>query len=589
MKHMHAVAILIVALLSPSVAWSSEGEPIFAGVWSQKEPGGVGSLFYDQSWEGLVSHRKEFGQKEYLANVEAYRHDGQWRYAALWRVGPGNGALYFQPWDDFAKTWNDLKKTQDLIDLEIVQTDNGLKYLGVWRHKQGRDRGEGAFLINLTWEELVARWKELGTNQYLADVETYVSGGKRLFAGIWRRGGGNGALNWMTDWKAFAEIKRSNNPYQELLDFEMFQTEDGEWNFLGVWRVSDRAGPLHASTSDTKFQPLTAPQFVDQWEKLQQTRTLVDIEVAVPYWPDIDRVEYLGNFPKHRQSGWSNNLQGVASDVHAWFFTQEKALWKFPISHDLNEKVTGAELGRGILKVGIPQPLIDKTFDHFGDLDHYLGYLFIPVEGDGEEKVVAVFKASNLAHVASAPLILSNGRRQPRAGWVAIHPVSGLLYTSDNTIDGDRPIFIYKFDLEQLKQGKFKLEHRDSLFLRDKDGHKMGIKPYLQGGVFSSDGNTLFLSNGKYATPQEDSGLWLFDARTGKKLMKSAQSGGFEYTFHTKSKLEEPEGITFVDLDQRKAPGIPGGQLHAILLDNDAGSADEFYFKHYRIHYDRKP
>jgi hypothetical protein len=44
---------------------------------------------------------------------------------------------------------------------------------------------------------------------------------------------------------------------------------------------------------------------------------------------------------------------------------------------------------------------------------------------------------------------------------------------------------------------------------------------------------------------------------------------------------EEPEGLTWWDLDRSDAPGIEG-QLHAIVLDND-DNGDDIYFKHYRV------
>src|SRR6185436_18857088 len=131
--------------------------------------------FFDLTWDNLVSRWKELGSNQYLADVEVNRHNGQLRYAGVWRIGPGNGALFVLDWADFGKKWSELKETQDLIDLEIFEAGGGLKYLGVWRHKQGGNKGSGAFLAGLTWEQLVARWKELGASQYLADVETFVS------------------------------------------------------------------------------------------------------------------------------------------------------------------------------------------------------------------------------------------------------------------------------------------------------------------------------------------------------------------------------------------------------------------------------
>ncbi|MDJ0798168.1 MAG: hypothetical protein QNJ51_15335 [Calothrix sp. MO_167.B12] len=299
----------------------------------------------------------------------------------------------------------------------------------------------------------------------------------------------------------------------------------------------------------------------------------------------ISRIKYLGNFPSDRNNGWSEKLNGVANDAKNWFFTQEKQLWKFPISHNLNKKVTRSQPRAGILKTGIPNAL--RGYNHYGDLDQYRGFLFIPVEGKGKIPRIAVFKASNLAYVDSYPLRW-NGKAQRQSGWVAIHPRTGLLYTSNNIIDrNNNPIFIYKFNLEQLKRGKLQLQTYNKLYLKENNGNKLIIKKYLQGGVFSSNGNTLYIVNGKAKDfNSKDGGIWVFNAKNGKKIIKSSQNGSFKFEFHPGfSKYEEPEGITFWNLDGGRAPGIKGGQIHVILRDNDWTNTDELYLKHYRVHY----
>ena len=283
MRISRAITILIAGLLLSITARAADADPVFAGVWAEKEATGVGGMFIGQDWDNLVSRWKELGSNQYLADVEVYSQNGQWRFTGLWRIGQGNGALYLLEWADFQKKWNELKETQDLIDVEIFHANSGWKFLGVWRHKQGRNQGSGAFFAGLTWDELLAQRKKLGENQYLSNVETYVSNGKRLFAGVWRIGSGNGALYLMKDWKQFAELKRSLNATQQMLDFEMFQSDNGQWSFLGVWRQSTKtAGPLHASNSNNIFQPLTMDQFLDQREKLKATHTLINIAIAVP-------------------------------------------------------------------------------------------------------------------------------------------------------------------------------------------------------------------------------------------------------------------------------------------------------------------
>ncbi len=210
--------------------------------------------------------------------------NGQQRYAALWRSGSGNGALWASAWPEFAKRWAEWKTTQDLIDLEVYQADGKLMYLGVFRHKKDKG-GDGGLLAGLTWQELLAKRKELASRAYLADVETYMDGDTRKFAGVWRVGSGNGALYLMDNWAKFAEMKQSLDKTQELIDFDMFQSADGDWNFLGVWRDSAAAGPLVASTSNTKFMPLDASQLAARWKRLQSTHTLAGLAVAVPRAP----------------------------------------------------------------------------------------------------------------------------------------------------------------------------------------------------------------------------------------------------------------------------------------------------------------
>jgi len=180
-----------------------------------------------------------------------------------------------------------------------------------------------------------------------------------------------------------------------------------------------------------------------------------------PVSKPIKSIHYRGNFPSHRNNGWSDALQGVANDHQHWFFTQVGRLWKFPISHDLNTKVTKANSSKGILSVPIPKNLRDKGYNHFGDLDAFDGYVFIPLEGHRMEpglfpganpkKVritprIAVFRSSTLSYVGSFLLT-----EQTHAAWCAIHPITKRLYSSNIEISSKNPLFVYAFDWGQLK------------------------------------------------------------------------------------------------------------------------------------------
>ena len=143
---------------------------------------------------------------------------------------------------------------------------------------------------------------------------------------------------------------------------------------------------------------------------------------------------YMGNYPGNRENGWSNELQGVTHDSDNWFFTQDDRLWKFPITHPLQNMVTTADPSRGILKKNIPPLLENEGYDHFGDLDFHKGLLLVPMEGN-MPVIVAVFKASNLEYLGYVELAA-----QRRAGWCAVNPIDGYLYSSNSQVKASDPI-----------------------------------------------------------------------------------------------------------------------------------------------------
>jgi hypothetical protein len=268
------VCAVALALLWPGEARSVEGEPVFAGIWSEKDPAGTGGFFYDLTWEKLVARWKELGaQGQYLADVEAYRRDGQWQFAAVWRRGPGNGALLLAAWKDFVKAWQELKASQDLIDLEVVGDGEQRKFLGVWRRKQDGDLGEGPARRH----ELGRAGREARGARPLALPRQHRCIPRRRQACLCRRLASrscNGGLYRYTDWPAFLARKESLDKTQDMLDFEAFQAGDGAWTFIGIWRVAPKAARLDASSSDKEFVPLSATQFTQKWQARSETASL---------------------------------------------------------------------------------------------------------------------------------------------------------------------------------------------------------------------------------------------------------------------------------------------------------------------------
>jgi hypothetical protein len=298
---------------------------------------------------------------------------------------------------------------------------------------------------------------------------------------------------------------------------------------------------------------------------------------------------YIGNYPENSKRMWTEEINGVTHDNDNWYFTAIKEfLFKIPVEFNLANYPAYNQI---VTHTGIPQELGDKGYNHFGDLDYYNGYLFIPVEDSNgnREPRIAVFRASDLTCVGSTALWNQTG-----AGWCAINPMDGLLYASNSDITPYSPVHRYQIIESQLGLGHVPegsngfLIKRQLFFLYDDAGSQITLR-VMQGGVFSDEGY-LYLNNGyaKYFNPHEG-GIHVFDGDGCLESKSSIDDMPFQYEFHPYQGVfsgewrgEEPEGITIWDLDNGRAPGI-SGQLHAIMLDNNINETDALYFKHYRI------
>jgi hypothetical protein len=303
--------------------------------------------------------------------------------------------------------------------------------------------------------------------------------------------------------------------------------------------------------------------------------------------------KFLGDYPKDRETGWSDDIQGVTHDADNWFIAQTKLLWKFPVGHDLNRRVTAADPARGILRVGVPKEMASLGYNHFGDIDWYRNYVFVPVTGNvvaqfpGDNRklpaAIAVFRGSNLSFVGYQTTDTTD------LGWCAFNPADSLLYTSGwiDPTDPNKHIRKYAVDWVNLAyNGKFTMS-KVGTFPLHRDG-KLATLKVAQGGVFPNNGR-LYMVNGYYnedAVTRHEGGIHVFDVSDGQKgvwIGKSTNgSGDFNYQYKPYDPYyEEPEGITYWDLNDGRAPGIRG-VLHVLLLDNDVTNEDDLYFKHYQ-------
>ncbi|MEM7765672.1 MAG: hypothetical protein AAF290_16525 [Pseudomonadota bacterium] len=308
--------------------------------------------------------------------------------------------------------------------------------------------------------------------------------------------------------------------------------------------------------------------------------------------------QYLGNFPSDHDSDWTESLQGVAHDAAHWYFTQKTQILKFHVSTTLTSNKRSA-----VSRTSMPAALRRLGGNHFGDPDHLQlgnrGYLVVPVESEdsgavlGRQPHLAVFRTdTNLRFVGSAPLVRQNASEgTSRAGWLAINPTNQLIYSSTNRINRTKPIFRYKLDVNALLRGDVTLTATTNVVLKKPNGREpITIPRYLQGGTFSNTGE-LYLLNGKIGGRAGDGGIRVFNRRgvlIDRSTVRRSQTNRFRYQFKPGWRTsEEPEGITFWDLDQlRKRTNVPNklrGQLHALLLDVQVGRKDNIWFKHYKV------
>jgi hypothetical protein len=271
------------------------------------------------------------------------------------------------------------------------------------------------------------------------------------------------------------------------------------------------------------------------------------------------RLKATSDYPNNRTFMWSEKAQGVAHDNNNWFFSQAEYLWKIPVTVDLNQHYSDSYKSLGIIKISIPKKLREKGYSHLGDIDHFNGRIYVPLEGQYPLKLL-IYRAADLKLLGVADF----PQWQDSAPWVAIHPKTGEIFTSD--FNPKDTIGLYRYKIH-WKKGIPKLHLSGTFQLR----HPVTDRPIavrrMQGGAFDPLNNLLML-----ASDSSSGGLYAFDADEGKlKFQQFVNfSPGFPY-------YEEIEGL---DVWHFPPGGQVRGSVHLLLLDNDVGP-DDIYFKHF--------
>ena len=321
---------------------------------------------------------------------------------------------------------------------------------------------------------------------------------------------------------------------------------------------------------------------------------------------------FLGDYPSGSSVlGWSDEAQGLTHDSDNWYVVENVSvpdlfrcngkLWRIPITNDMDSlALCGVD---DVSCTLMSDEICDAGYNHAGDPAYYAyggqGYVLVPLEEGDPGPAVAVYKAdSSLDLVGWQPLNTAQPWHQTSLSWLAVDP-DGYLYAGNHD---DSFLQRYHIDGEGLTNGNVNITFVGNVPMLDENGNPLVLAQWQQGGAFAEDMGLpfplLYLLNGNQNTSC-DCGIHVFEIRdecvppapgcpVARRVDKSTNGyGDFNYEYYPEDDSQEPEGLTFWNLDaDGRAPGI-SGQLHAILLDNPI--PDGVYVKHYRLETDNVP
>jgi hypothetical protein len=354
---------------------------------------------------------------------------------------------------------------------------------------------------------------------------------------------------------------------------------------------------------------------------------------------------FLGDHPDEANPGWHVEAQGLAHDPDHWFISQnvgacvvpegdplclavnspegcivpailcdlfgvpdtcatrrQGLIWKLPVTEDLDGGTASAIATTSA-------DVCEAGFNHVGDIAFHAfegtGFVLAPLEGNGP--AIAAFTADPVMITWAAP---DPAGGQSSASWVAVDR-GGILWMGNH---GETHLNRYTVDWAALRDaGQLVIGFLDQVPMLDESANPLSLDTWEQGGAFADDPALpfplLYLVNGDQ-DDDCDCGIHVLevrDAGTGgpcgsapgscvaRRVDRSTNGyGQFNYAYNPGfSTYEEPEGLTFWDLDaDPRAPNV-SGQLHVVMLDNDASEVgqgdDDVYVKHYRLETDSVP
>lgn len=309
---------------------------------------------------------------------------------------------------------------------------------------------------------------------------------------------------------------------------------------------------------------------------------ILAVTPAVSQPPDYEMAIRISHeYPANTEPTFANNIQGVTQDGSYWYVTQTEDLWKFPIGMNWNDVSEGGS----VLHTELDDyqdnfPEVHSDYIHMGDLSYHdacgQGLLIIPLHNGGSHpSAMLVLRASDL-------------------GAITWQEFPGLSLGAFCAVDDEDVVYFPGPSFEtivgySLDCNNFHFAYARTCTLQDEGGAPLA-RHHKQGAVFSPSGDLFVMSTG-YGTENSDpvlDGIHVFKTggSTWTRIAHSTNGYGL-FNFMWNPADEEPEGMTWIDLDTAGILGMTG-QLHILLLNNDDADSDNIFFKHYtsRIYVD---
>lgn len=262
----------------------------------------------------------------------------------------------------------------------------------------------------------------------------------------------------------------------------------------------------------------------------------------------------LTDYPFDLGNGFTDDMQGVTHDADHWYFTaydsDEGRLAKIHVSTDLDGP--------------IPYQVVMNN-RHFGDPTFRNGFIFISLEG-GTIRQILKISSTDFTDQTIIDIPSSSSQQTGAFPWLAFNPKTNLFYSSEfNGVNK-----LYRYDVvggQAIFMGETTLQNTYSR---------------VQGGAFSASGR-LYLSTDYYQTNNQGAGIRLLDFYYPDDTRATLVRNVNIHWDPTGLLPEELEGLTVWDLSSHPQahPTLKNhGQVHLIMVDNDAPSNDDLYFKH---------